>query len=53
MMTHNATLVHRLSSGVLKLGLRGQHGSGEGDVAQPHQYIEMLMIHSGIHTQSG
>ena len=35
MMTHIATLVHRLLSGVLKLGLRGQHWSGEGDVAQP------------------
>ena len=35
MTTHIATLVHRLLSGVLKLGLRGQHGSGEGDVAQP------------------
>jgi len=35
MMTHNAELVHRLLSGVLKLGLHGHHGSGEGDVAQP------------------
>jgi len=34
-MTHNAELVHRLSSGVLKLGLHGHFGSGEGDVAQP------------------
>ena len=33
--THNAELVHRLLSGVLKLGLHGHHGSGEGDVAQP------------------
>jgi len=35
MMTHNAELVHRLFSGVLKLGLHGNHGSSEGDVAQP------------------
>jgi len=34
-MTHNTELVHRLLSGVLKLGLCGHHGSGEGDVAQP------------------
>jgi len=34
MMTHNAELVHRLLSGVLKLGLHGHHGSGERDVAQ-------------------
>ena len=34
-MTHNAELVDRLLSGVLKLGLNGHHGSGEGDVAQP------------------
>jgi len=34
-MTHNTELVHRLLSGVLKLGLRGHHGSGEGDVPQP------------------
>jgi len=35
MMTHNAELVHKLLSGVLKLGLHGHHGSGEGGVAQP------------------
>ena len=35
MMIHNTELVHGLLSGVLKLGLYGQHGSGEGDVAQP------------------
>jgi len=35
MMTHNAELVHRLSSGVLKLGLHGHHGSSKGDIAQP------------------
>jgi len=35
MMTHNAELVHRLLSGVLKLGLHGNHGSSEGDVAPP------------------
>jgi hypothetical protein len=35
MMTHNAQMVHTLLSGVLKLGLHGNHGSGEGDVAQP------------------
>jgi len=35
MMTHNAGLAHRVLSGVLKLGLNGHHGSGEGDVAQP------------------
>ena len=35
MMTHSTEMVHRLLSGVLKLGLRGQHGSGKGDVAQP------------------
>ena len=35
MMTHNEQLVHRLLSGVLKLGLHGHHGSGKGDVAQP------------------
>jgi len=34
-MTHTTTLVHRLLSGVLKLGQHGHHGSGEGDVAQP------------------
>jgi len=28
-------LVHRLLTGVLKLGLHGHHGSGKGDVAQP------------------
>jgi len=33
MMTHNAELVHSLFSGVLKLGLHGNHGSCEGDVA--------------------
>jgi len=35
MMTRNTELVHRLLSGVLKLGLHGHHGSGEGVVAQP------------------
>jgi len=35
MMTHNVALVHRLLSGVLKLGHHGHHNSGEGDVAQP------------------
>jgi len=35
MMTHNAQMVHRLLWGVLKLGLDGHHGNGEGDVAQP------------------
>jgi len=35
MMTHNAVLVHRLLSGVLKFGHHGHHSSGEGDVAQP------------------
>jgi len=34
-MTRNTKLVHRLLSGVLKLGLQGHHGSGKGDVAQP------------------
>jgi len=34
-MTHNAELVHRLLPGVLKLQLHGNHGSSEGDVAQP------------------
>jgi len=29
------TSMHRLLSGVLKLGLHGHHGSGKGDVAQP------------------
>ena len=33
MMTHNTALVHRLLTGVLKLGLHGHHGSGKGDVA--------------------
>jgi len=32
---HTTELVHTLLSGVLKLGLHGNHGSGEGDVAQP------------------
>jgi hypothetical protein len=35
MMTHTAQLVQRLLSGVLKLGLHGNHGSSKGDVAQP------------------
>jgi len=35
MMMHNVKLVHRLLSGVLKLGLHGHHSSGKGDVAQP------------------
>jgi len=35
MMTHNAEFVHRLLSGVLKVGLHGHHGSGKGGVAQP------------------
>ena len=38
MTTHNTELVHRLLSGVLKLGIHGRHGhhgSGEGDAAQP------------------
>ena len=35
MMSHNADLVYRLLSGVLKLGLHGNHGSSKGDVAQP------------------
>ncbi len=34
-MTHNTELVHRLLSGLLKLGLHDHHGSGKGDVAQP------------------
>jgi len=34
-MAHNTELVHRLLSGVLKLGLSVNHGSGKGDVAQP------------------
>ena len=34
-MTHSTELVHRLLSGVLKLGLHVHHGSGEGDIAQP------------------
>ena len=34
-MTHNAELVHRLLPGVLKLQLHGNHGSSEGDDAQP------------------
>jgi len=40
MISHNAELVHKLLSGVLKLELHGNHGSSEGDVAQP-----LLMIH--------
>jgi len=35
MMTHNAEMVHRLLSGMVKLGLHGNHANGEGDVAQP------------------
>jgi len=35
MMTHNAQLVHRPFSGVLKFGLHGNHGCSEGDVAKP------------------
>jgi len=35
MMTHNAELVQSLFSGVLKLGLHGNHGSSEGDVPRP------------------
>jgi hypothetical protein len=39
MMTHNKELVHRLLSGVLKLGLYGHHGSSKGDDdALPNQY---------------
>jgi len=34
-MAHNTELVHTLLSGGLKLGLHGNHGSGEGDTAQP------------------
>ena len=34
-MTYNTELVHRLLSGVLKLGLHGHHCSGDRDVAQP------------------
>ena len=34
-MTHNAELVHRLLSGVLKLELHDHHSNGKGDVAQP------------------
>jgi len=34
-MANNTELVHILLSGVLKLGLHGNQGSGEGDVAQP------------------
>ena len=34
-VAHNTELVHTLLPGVLKLGLRGNHSSGEGDVAQP------------------
>ena len=37
-MTHNAELVHRPLSGVLKLGLHSHHDSGKRDVAQ-HQPI--------------
>ena len=53
MMTHNAELLHRLLSVVLKLGLHGHHGSGERDVAHPKQCTALLMIHREIHTQSG
>jgi len=35
MMTHGTKMVHRLLSGVLKLGLHDHHGSDEWDVAQP------------------
>ena len=45
MMTQNAQLVHRLLSGVLKLGLHSHHGSGKGDVAQP-QPIHWPLIDS-------
>ena len=34
-MTHNAEMVHRLLSGVLKLELHDHHSNGKGDVAQP------------------
>jgi len=34
-VAHNTELVHMLLSGGIKLGLHGNHGSGEGDVAQP------------------
>jgi len=35
MTSHNTELVHKLLPGVLKLGLRGNHGSSERDIAQP------------------
>jgi len=34
-MSHNTELVHKLLPGVLKLGLHGNHGSSEWDIAQP------------------
>ena len=34
-IAHNTELVYMLLSGGLKLGLHGNRGSGEGDVAQP------------------
>jgi len=34
-MAHNIESVHTLLPTVLKLGLNGNHGSGEGDIEQP------------------
>ena len=54
MTTHNTKFVHRLLSVVLRFGLQGHHGSGEGCMLNnPNQYTGLLMIHWGIHTQSG
>jgi len=50
-MTRNTELVHRLLSGVLKLGLHGCLDSGKGDAAQPqsiHWTFNELMRYSHI-----
>ena len=47
MMTHNTELVHRLLSGVLKFGLHDHiHTTNT-------LYTDLLIIHWGIHIQSG
>ena len=45
MMTHNAELVHRLLSGVVKLGLMATMAVSKGMLHNLNQYTDLGMIH--------
>ena len=49
MMTHNTEMVHRLLSGVHMATM----AVAKGMLHSPNQYTDLLMIHWGIHKQSG